>query len=567
MDLMSSLQRPRHAIMIATVGAAVAACSAFDRKNIVATPFDAASVKVSVISVARWDDVYEQLRPKFKLTGDAALAKVLPQTAAFSRRQLDAFAAGLSIGSADASADATALEEENEEDGGGDSDDGDDSGTAPALPTTPDPLSLNGSLSKEPIIEYKAATTLFQEVQLLNEYLNHAVIPKDHVPYLVRLQLAVLPLRRNQPFDIFTDLNFLNEEDFYSDDLPKVVPLLVTDSLESAREDELAQIARNISLLGSGTSGGTPFAAALQRLNNRIDERQNVDLNALFTISQITDNSVRLRLGARYDGRNDYEMTARTHNITLLVTVPYKPDLRPVYIFNEVKPQRNDPRRLEILASSALRDARTGKILEEGPSTSKELRKRLQRIAKEFPLEDKIPPENWNYGQKYCIGEKGNHTSRVKLKSTEEVLRKLLYRYVFYDDYSRYSNAVYCMTYDEKYGTSATTPRDEKALWLELSSLAGSIPRNYVTFELPGFDDPNYSENPIGNVFFIADDTNLSKTAQCCDASFGNCYRKNGIRFVNGVMTDDQKATKVASSDCQRPERFEVPTVPATRRP
>lgn len=509
------------------LGVAVAACSAFDRKDIAESPSEAGSVKVSVVSVAPWEDIYTKLRPNFKLTGDGALAKVLPQTASFNQRQLDAFAAGLSVGSTDASADASALVAAGEEEGDGD-------GETP-LPVIPDALSPNGTLAKEPIIEYKAAATLFQEVQLLNEYLEHAVIPKGYRPYLVRLQLAVLPHKRDQPFDIFTDFHFLPDYS-YGEDFPKVVPLVVTDSLESSRENELAQIARSLSLMASGTSGGTPFATEIQRLTNRLEERQTIDLNSLFTVSQVTDNAVRLRLGARYDGGNRYEMTARTHNITLLVNLPRR-TVDPKY--DSIRTGDISEQTMTLIATSSMRDSRTGKTLEEGTASGKQFNKKIKRLARSYKLKDKSDDDSWNDGR-FCVGEKGGDGERVALNSTEEVMKKLLYRYVFYDRYKDYAYSVFCM--DE--GISL---QDEQALWSELSSLAASIPRDHIKIKLPGSGDPDYAANPIQHVFLTADETNLSKTAQCCvdDTNLGNCYRKDGIRFVNGVMTDDEKATNV----------------------
>lgn len=596
------------ALSITAIGIAVAACSALDRKNIAETPFEAGSVKVSVISVAPWEDVYTQLLPKFELKGDGALEKILPQSANFRQRQLEAFALGARVGST----------------GEGD--------IVGALPTTPEAFGTEAELSNEPIIEYKAATTLFQEVQLLNDYLNHAVIPKGYRPYLVRLQLAVLPLRRNQPFDVFTDLNFLTEGLYEKDLFPKVVPLVVTDSLESARENELAQIVRDISLLASGTSGGTPFAAQLRNISNRLEESQNIDLNSLFTISQVTDNAVRVRLGARYDGGESYEMTARTHNVTLLVNVPPNSPkraeqetrlnkrleefteeytkLKPFFeslsnagplsqqegAFNDkskdillsaiktLQDQREKSeretskpvRKLNLLTWSSMRDARNGNLLEEDTSTGKELNNRLERLSQEYKITDRSDEEFgshneylWTDGE-YCVGEDDDEGNRVDLKSTEDVLRKLLYRYVFYDDYYEYANAVYCMTNNrdgesEDWKKKAIAPRDEQALWSELSTLAGSIPRDHITFELPKSDEDPYAFDPIGKVFITSDKArDTSGKTKCCSGTDtpGICSDGEGIEvgLANGVMTDDQKATTVRLAIAQHvdAERFNL---------
>ena len=565
--------------------AAIAACSAFERKKIAETPFEAGSVKLSLISVAPWEEIYPKLLPKFKLSGDKALDKIIPGTARFNRRQLDALAFGLSIGSTAGSIDAAALVDANADTPK--EDDSNDDSNSSSVPVVPDGLTADGDLSKEPIIEYKAAATLFQEVQLLNEYLNYASIPKGYTPYLIRLQLAVLPLRRDQPFDIFTDLSFFGDQSF--EGLPKVVPLVVTDSLESARENELNQIARSISLLAEGTSGGTPFESELQRLINRIEESETTDFNSLFTVSQVSDNSVRIRLGARYDGgNNQYEMTARTHNISLLVNVP--PPKRKIFSIESVNFEEEYAKEIRLLSSSSMRDARNGSLLEEGIANNRELNKRISRISQEYfhilkdkddPFFDEFEGFGWTGGE-YCLGRDSydKYQTRMPLNDENEIIKVLLYRYAFYNDFDGYSNAVYCMTHnrqikqqqeeyckkikknnkDSKYRNNCKkdylgnfqfpiydrdriSEHDEHELWSELSKIVGSIPRDFIDIKLPDI------VKTIGEVFIISDTTKMLEEKNCCrnfSSNGSSCRNLDGrLRFINGIMTDDGTRTTV----------------------
>ena len=67
------------------------------------------------------------------------------------------------------------------------------------------------TVQHDPMLAYTAATALFQEVQLLNRYVQNAAQKHGYHPYLVRLQIGVMPFARNQPYDVFTTLSFFPE--------------------------------------------------------------------------------------------------------------------------------------------------------------------------------------------------------------------------------------------------------------------------------------------------------------------------------------------------------------------
>ncbi|MEM8949336.1 MAG: hypothetical protein AAGA21_24510 [Pseudomonadota bacterium] len=668
---------PRHVLSIAIVATAVAACSAFDKKDIAEYQVDAGSVKLSVISVAPWEEVVSHLSPNFGLTADGAVARTLQTNALAKQQSLRTLAGSFGISSLGPTPETT-TQTTNAADGSVTTTVTEKAQPSPAdalvldnlpgLPGSLPPLTLDNTLVSEPIINYKAATALYQEVQLLNRYLNHAVISEGYRPYLVRFQISVLPNLRNQPFDVFSDLHFLpgseildkelgseyellkitpfdgtreqrltqditnrmnqlfskfedgghwesysedeqrrafedelrnivknlarNEQDLegredasyensvksylegillkgdvkrefdniesviddlggraraekrlenignllrrsdvadptlgdFAASIPKVIPLLVTDSLETSAEGQVAQIARQLSLLGAGTTGGTPFRGQVQSLLNELQEAQARDLNSLLSISQLNDNSVRLRLGARYDVTNDYEMTARTHNITLLINVP-----EPVASLDHPR-----DRRLRVLAINKMRDARTGDLLENGLQFSREFRSEIDAQTNAYKFTDYDDRNGDGTHGDFCMGQTDKDDAERKriAISANGIIRKLVTRHVIYGDYERFAEATSCM-----WGKAPKDPmsqRDQRMLWAALSGLTTAIPADRVDIDLPKSVNP--SADPLQTIFISGRET------EAVTDSGNECH---GKRFANGVMTDDKKKTIV----------------------
>lgn len=148
---------------------------------------DLATTHLSVVSVVPWDEIKDKLSPNFKtLKGDEALADVLPVTQVGSDRSADVLkiqaqgAVGLQ-GQAVPKA------------------------TTPSLPSELLKSDLAAkfaekigamSLQSDPILARQLATALVQETAMLNTYIENAALRKDYVPYVVRLQVSVIPSRR-----------------------------------------------------------------------------------------------------------------------------------------------------------------------------------------------------------------------------------------------------------------------------------------------------------------------------------------------------------------------------------
>lgn len=262
---------------------------------------EAGTVTVAVVSVERWQDVVNDLKPNFTLTGDTALQKVLPVTAALQTKILDSL--GVNVSAAlptmeltrartvtRTEADDTETREVAEE-----KTDARTSGTPPELSDLPTPprtaKDLPGidnvaelfkdTIGNPPTLEYQTALALFQEVRLLNRYVDAAVGRHGFTPYLVRLQVGITPYAHRQPYDVYTRIGFFNglalEEVCNDPDIqercielasrtPEVVPLVVTDDIELTRQARATEVVRQLQAALSGTLQGVGLAAQLQSL-------------------------------------------------------------------------------------------------------------------------------------------------------------------------------------------------------------------------------------------------------------------------------------------------------------
>ena len=73
---------------------------------------------------------------------------------------------------------------------------------ASALPIT------EAALKPDPVLQYQTAAALFQEVALLNHYVDSAALRHNFLPYLVRLQIAVTPTVAREPYDVLSRISF-----------------------------------------------------------------------------------------------------------------------------------------------------------------------------------------------------------------------------------------------------------------------------------------------------------------------------------------------------------------------
>ena len=298
---------------------------------------EAGSVHVAVLSVAPWERYVNALQPEFSLTADEAVSAVLRDSRRVQRQTLDAV--GIAAEYKDTKGDAMGeVPGSNLQVAHG--------GQGPTSPWE----GKNSNERPDAMLEYSAATSLYQEVQLLNRYVQDAAIPAGHRAYVVRMQISLMPRRRHEPYDAYATLGFFTTpqpkdeaaaEAIASRGAPgtmlrdldvalgsdglgaRVIPLLVTENLESSFETRMAESLAALSLsLGSiapGLASGVGIDALQSSDSASVYGR---DLNGLLTVARLSENSLRVRLGAMQESTANYAMVPRTHNVTVLVTLP-----------------------------------------------------------------------------------------------------------------------------------------------------------------------------------------------------------------------------------------------------
>ncbi len=365
------------AAALSVLGLACAARHELFRPERAADQREAGSVHIAVLAVAPWSHYESALQPQFVLDAEEARRQVVRDTAAgyeSSNRAL-----GLSAG----------VTEEPDEHG---------ILAAPNTSTFTQNFLSGPTLGRpDAMLEYWAAAALYQEVQLLNRTIRDAAIPGGYRPYLVRLQLSLLPRRRNEPYDVYTTLSFFSpmlepgaaeprgtlqgtaaaegtadptetalayeppptslrsgstrRSTLLPGTGPCVLPLVVTDNLESSMQSRSAQDVQTLALAFLGFPGkfATDLSAELfqDQLQAQLHSR---DLNSLLTVARLSENSLRVRLGAMQQATAKFAMVPRNHYVTLLLMVP-----------------DDAPAAIDLVAQTVLVDTETGVELSGTP--------------------------------------------------------------------------------------------------------------------------------------------------------------------------------------------------------
>jgi hypothetical protein len=319
---------------------------------------EAGSVHLAVLSVGPWDEFVDALQPEFDLTPEGALERVLAPTRISAEHAEDALRLRLAAGAAPPE-------------------------SAPAGPVA-DAALPQVTLHADAMTQYWAATALYEEVQLLSRYLRHAAIRPGCTAYVVRMQITLIPRRRDIPDDAYATISFFpagegstaewsnrgeaepasNEEkeppageakgEGTVEKVPEVLPLLVTDNLEAGVASTSSSSARELGLAAGGKGGSVGLDVA----SGESERAAGLDLNSLLTVARVSDNTLRVRLGALQQGTAKYAMVPRTHDITVLVMMPEGVNrlhlvMRTVFVDAETGqelPRRSEARVDELLA-------------------------------------------------------------------------------------------------------------------------------------------------------------------------------------------------------------------------
>ena len=489
---------------------------------------EAGAVNVTVTLVAPWEEYLESLTPKFGLDAEEARRKIIPRTAIVEGKASDVLGfsarAGFpqtsesSIKTLKQTGDQISTTEERVEKK--------ESGKLPELGTRV-PESERGmkdlpgipesekKLSNDPLLEYTAATALYQEVQLLSRYVTDAALRHKMRAYIVRLQIGIIPFRRNLNYDVYTKIGFFPKE---TPNRPKslifppvgpnhsvahpafVLPLLVTDNLEGALVSQTYDTIRQLALALSFMKSGVGANLGMDNVQEQFQSSMFADVNSLFTVGRLTDNALAVRFGAVHHGKDkknksQYSIIPRTHNVTLVIMVPEA--------FAEPDPRKKKD--IRVVTRTLMRSTDNGSSL------------RQERREERFTyVEDAV--ERWlssvDEARKRSIMEhvKGRHCiSRdeedihdgifVAISCSDALLRE-----VWKNDFAGYEEALNQAGLDEVIGRY---PRD---LWMDIVE---SLDKHYLSgarFQLP--NSPRLTLPPTAPTVLLVDDgkTNMQAT-------------------------------------------------------
>ncbi|MCY2960500.1 MAG: hypothetical protein NTY35_10085 [Planctomycetota bacterium] len=425
------------------VAAGFAACQSepFHRETRALDQRDAGSVHVTVLAVAPWSHYVDALTPRFTMSADDAVGKVIRDT----RQSMESRQSSVSTG-----ASAT------EKPGMFGAPTGPDPVKASVFAAVPDKLE-----GPDAMMEVWTANSLYQEVQILNRVLRDAVIPTGFRPYLVRLQVSLIPRRRHQPYDAYTTLSFFSPEvqiaaagstpaprsapsvslrsggvsgESTGGTGPVVLPLLVTDNLESSLVSRSQQDAQRLALSLLALPGD--FAGKLTAdlfANEFQGQVAGRDLNSLLTMARVSPNTLRVRIGAMAESTADYAMVPRNHNVTLLVMVPEKSEAE-----------------VELVARTSLVDTQTG--IELADSSPERVAALLEGVGSRWGLQGLGAP------------------------ALEE-----LFRLAQSNDQSRFQKRL-----NELASPTSQGAQYPQSLWIELVGLVSGSQFTSTRFELPG---------------------------------------------------------------------------------
>jgi hypothetical protein len=330
---------------------------------------DIAAVHVGIQSVAPFEDYLDALQPKFSITADKAIEDAIAQTRAHDSSTFAAILASLSVRFPEitdvltqtTTSDGTTAATESTRtvsDGPG------------ALADASAPAALTRTLSAtlpatttaiDPILKYRTAGALMQEVALLSTFVRDAAISSHSKPYVVRLLVTMFPTNSSRAYDAYTTVSFFTKDRATENMLApvqvrraateigaagntlilslnsrvlsnasatncdrrplEVVPLFVTDNIESSLHSDSLERVRDVALAVQGIWGNTRAGGGFRSQRDDLSKTLVRNLNSLMTVARLHDNTLQIRLGAMYGNRTD-TMVPRTFNVTALVLFP-----------------------------------------------------------------------------------------------------------------------------------------------------------------------------------------------------------------------------------------------------
>ena len=292
-----------------------------------------AHISLTAVNVIRWSEITSDLQKvQFSLTPDQLVEQAVHQTSAVTSLRTDVLAAKLAAVLTGTKVDQTITDTIA---GDGTTKGGSISRAIktpdiptglptaidlPALVSTP----LNGQNAVDGQTKYRAAAALAEALAVINHRVTGVPIQAGYVPYFLNILASVQPKDRGFPYDVTISLKIVPAEpakivgsaqDIY------LLPLLVTDSFDVAREQDIEEIARQLAAQASGNAGFFGGSAGVSRTVGATTSSDAIRPNSLYSIAQDGRSGVRVRLGANRVG-DEFEMVPQAHNLSLVMLVP-----------------------------------------------------------------------------------------------------------------------------------------------------------------------------------------------------------------------------------------------------
>ncbi|WP_250511780.1 hypothetical protein [Caballeronia sp. GACF4] len=339
---------------------------------------EAAAIHVAILSVAPWHTYASALQPNMNVSIKEAIQMALPVSSQYQRYLLSLLSASVAIqgptigrsstsssmqsngasdnavrttvdgvlSASDASTASSASAASNTASTTRNS--GAVPASTPAFATMtdlPSALAFTGSgLTPSQLLASEIGFSIFQEMQILSRYVGDAAFRNGYEPYIVRAQVSIAPYAHHQPFDTYVQLGLFtkcvnnvsdveNQEAVEVDANPPspkerksnarytalVLPLLVTDQMETQQASNAANIAHQLALSLGGSVGDVGAKGDLQSIKKRLDSLLGIEYNSLYMVSRTIDNVLQVRFGAGYDAVSGYAMTTSTHQVTFVL--------------------------------------------------------------------------------------------------------------------------------------------------------------------------------------------------------------------------------------------------------
>lgn len=305
----------------------------------------AASLHTSITSIAPWDDIKEKLKPGFVLSSTDALAKSIPTTLVRLDRALDILRFQLALtpsitrrtsnttASSGTGKDAVSTTESAVE------------RASPELPTFSPPSALASSAASsleanapdsaaDALLQYQTAANLLRDIAVLNAEIDNVSRRTGQNAFLTRIQVSVMPLQRGLGYDVYANLSLFAAKGRFDPitgertvgavlpTVPLVIPILSTDSLQATRRSGGSAIEREVGLALNLLKSFGAAGASLGHQQQSERSMAGSELEAVVTVGRLSDNTIRIRMGADTLPGGGYGMVPRTFNISALVFLP-----------------------------------------------------------------------------------------------------------------------------------------------------------------------------------------------------------------------------------------------------